>query len=121
MPSRETGVPIPVLREALRQRVKESSLRAAAKEVGMSYKGVDNFLAGATDPYPSTVRKLTEWYLRRAAASEEEPAAETVAAALELIVRHFPPAHREEVIEELVATVRSVGVRTNVPAPRWMG
>jgi hypothetical protein len=46
MPSPSPAVPVSVLREALRERVAQSSLRAAGNEVGMSWKWVDKFLAG---------------------------------------------------------------------------
>ena len=44
MPSREPAIPVEVLREAAHRRVLETSLRAAAKEIGLSLSGLDHFL-----------------------------------------------------------------------------
>jgi hypothetical protein len=119
MPSRSGAIPVEVLREALRKRVGETSLRAAAEEVGLSWKGVDKILAGS-DPYRPTVRKLTDWYLRGAASKGEEPSAETAQAALIVLVRHLPPAVQEEAVARMLSVLRAVGVEETVPDTDWM-
>lgn len=107
MLSRETGVPVEVLREAARERVTSSSLRIAAAEIGMSWKGLELFVGG-TRPHPATVRKLTEWYLRRAALNEEEPTREMIAAAVAVIVRQLPLAYREGATKQLNELMQSM-------------
>ena len=120
MPSRSPAiVPIEVLREAIRQRVSASSLRVAAVEVGLSWKGIDKFLAGST-PHRATVRKFTDWYLRWSAAEAEVPSPETVEAALAVIVRHLPPAHRDEAAAAAMAAVRKVGESHGQTPPAWL-
>jgi hypothetical protein len=120
MSSRSPAVlPVSELREAVQQRVSVSSLRAVAAETGLSWKAIDNFLAGSS-PYRRNVQKLTEWYLRQAAAEDAVPSAETAAAALYVLVRHFPPAQRAEATAALVATLRNVGEAHGVILPAWL-
>jgi hypothetical protein len=52
------------LRDAVAQRVKETSIRAVAEEIGMSPSGLHVFLRGSA-PHPGTRAKLVEWYLGR--------------------------------------------------------
>jgi hypothetical protein len=85
----------------------------------MSWKGVAKIIAGS-EPQAMTIRKLSDWYLRRNAASEEEPSSETVAAALALIVRHFSPAQRAEAVERVTEALRELGESQGASEPLWM-
>jgi len=119
MPPRSSAVlSVEMLRRAVAKRVGESSLRVVAAEIKMSWKGVDKFLSGSV-PRARTIQKLTEWYLRRSAAADEPASDEVIAAALELIVRHLPPAHREEARSAVSDAVRKVGEEHGIPAPSW--
>lgn len=51
------------LRDAASACVESTSLRQAAREIGMSPTGLGNFISG-TEPYLTTVRKLRDWYER---------------------------------------------------------
>lgn len=51
------------LRDAASAYVESTSLRQAAREIGMSPTGLGNFLSG-TEPYLTTVRKLRDWHER---------------------------------------------------------
>ena len=63
MPSRESAVPLDVLREAARLRVLDTSLRLAAREIGISHQALHGFLNG-TEPYGPNLAKLREWHGR---------------------------------------------------------
>ncbi len=54
---------VPNFRELAKLRVSQSSLRAVADDIGMSFSGLRSFLDG-TAPHEDTVQKLTAWYLR---------------------------------------------------------
>ena len=63
MASPKDGASVETLREAARLYVDATSLRHAARDIGMSPTGLRGFIDGA-DPYVKTTRKLTEWYVR---------------------------------------------------------
>lgn len=63
MPTREPELSVDVLREAVRLRVAHSSLRLAAREIGISHAALRAFLNG-TEPYGKNEGKLREWYGR---------------------------------------------------------
>ena len=57
------------IREALRDYLDFTSLRQAAREVGMSATGLSNFVNGA-EPYVPTIRKLRAWKATRPPSSD---------------------------------------------------
>jgi transcriptional regulator with XRE-family HTH domain len=54
-------VELPVVRDTVRRKIRGSSLRKIAGEVGMSPTGLQKFLNGS-DSYRSTVARLRLWY-----------------------------------------------------------
>jgi uncharacterized protein YceH (UPF0502 family) len=61
MPPRKVANSLDPLRQAVRERVEESSLRQVAREVGTSHPTLLDFLSGST-PRASTVGKLRRWF-----------------------------------------------------------
>ena len=118
MASRSGPVPLNILRNALRQRVAETSLRATATEVGLSWKGIGNIING-TDPQPRTIRKLTDWYVRRGALSEE-PSAETVQAALAVLTRGLPLGVQAKAVTMVIEGLHSTLDEDGLPVPEWL-
>lgn len=55
-----------LLREAVQRAVGESSLRAVADEIGMSFSALGSFLRAETSPNRRTLGLLIEWYYGRA-------------------------------------------------------
>jgi hypothetical protein len=105
------------LREAAKLFVDATSLRQAARAIGMSPTGLRGFLDGA-DPYVKTARKLAEWYMREAQRQHTELTAETAAAALDLLTKHLPIHRRDEAAAELVAVLhRHCG---SAEPPAWL-
>ena len=60
MPMRDDVVSVNMLREAARLRVSFSSLRLAAREIGISHQALHAFLNGS-EPYGRNLAKLREW------------------------------------------------------------
>jgi len=112
------GVSIEVLREAVRRRVADSTLRQVAAEIGMSFSGLHTFLDGTT-PHPGTVRKVAAWHVR--AASESGNTVDTALAetALDLLLRHVPPRKRPALRRELVEALVAQAKREQLPPPAW--
>ncbi len=77
------------LREAAAQRVKESSLRAVAEEIGMGKTALHDFVNGS-DPHSATREKLVSWYgeIRRNSTSESDLTTADVDAAISLLSRY---------------------------------
>lgn len=107
------------LRESVAIRVHATSLRAVARQVGMSPSGLEKFLAGGT-PYTNTRRKLVEWWHREGVQSPLDLSADGVAVALGTLVRDLPPDRRERTLRELVATLRELYASHDAPCPPWL-
>ncbi|HEX2203403.1 MAG TPA: hypothetical protein VHG91_08895 [Longimicrobium sp.] len=118
MPPSKPGASLDALRHAAAEAEQASSLRAVAREIGMSPTGLRNFLDGQT-PYPSTRRKLNLWYARyrlsRRVYEEDE-----VSAGLALLLEAIPEAGYARAAERVLACVAEVHADTHVEAPAWL-
>jgi hypothetical protein len=103
------------LREAVRARAETTSMRSVASEIGMTPQGLTKFLRGSR-PYSATYRKLIEWYVRRSA-SERRLSAETVTAALSLLVSGLPGAEQADALRSLRESVQAVYAERGVAVP----
>lgn len=111
------SIPVPRLREAARRAVERSSSHEVGKALGLSAPAVRNFIGGA-EPRPATLRKLTAWYVREAAAAHELDA-ETAGAALALLLEGVPASRRAEGIRKVLVAIREVHAEGGVPTPVW--
>lgn len=97
-----SAVSVTRLREAVRARVEATTRRAIAREVGLTHRGLELFLAG-TSPKPKTVAKLLRWYEEQIAAEDGPPISELDA--VRVLLRQFPrelrPLHRKHLLEFL--------------------
>jgi hypothetical protein len=119
MPQEREVAPIETLRQAARIYVGATSLRHAARDIGMSPTGLRGFIDGA-DPYVKTTRKLTEWYIREIENRSAELSQDSAMAALSLLVKHFPPGEREITAGEILALIDRRGRDTDTPRPVWL-
>jgi len=102
-------------RWALHLAIERSTLRAVAKEVGMSPSGLQNFLDGAA-PYGKTKEKLRFWYFRRAGFSSY--AVEDAAYILRRLVSSLPaPDHG---VMAVLDAVESSYQRVGMYPPDWV-
>ncbi len=115
---------LPVLREAVREAVTRTYLRAVADDIEMSFSGLRSFLDGGV-PRTRTVRLLTAWFLRGGA--QPGPAATDLAtqpvhvqAAIAVLVNHLPPAARAEAGRQVIALVRRLSESSPSPRPAWL-
>lgn len=104
------------LRHAVAERVRATSLRAVARQVGMSPSGLHSFLSGGV-PYQKSRRKLFEWLHRERGGR----AGDEVSSALVSLVRDLPAERREPALEALVDTLRSLYDTHADAAPGWLG
>ncbi len=108
------------LRETVTSRVRSTSLRSVAREVGMSPSGLEKFLSGG-NPYSGTRRKLYNWWLR----AQGEPAvprlsSDAVAFALRGLLHDVAPERRDAMLAELVRTLRDLHRAHGELCPPWL-
>jgi hypothetical protein len=104
MPVTHDAALIATIRDHARRRVETTSLRAVAKEVGMSPTGLSKFLWGA-NPYAKTMLRLTEWFLLHGNHPVDYPSFEGTVAAIRILSGFFPR-----------GTTRPSGLRADRPA-----
>lgn len=120
MPPRKDDASVETLREASRTFVDATSLRQAARDIGMSPTGLRGFLDGAA-PYVKTERKLRSWYLREASRNVQAVSAENASNALKLLVNHFAPAYGRETMLEIIDVLERRARDSQTPVPAWVG
>ena len=111
---------IEFLREALRRRVEQTSVRHVAAEVQMSHGGVYNLVMGRVVPYGKTLAKLRSWYLREWARGG---GALTLAAArylMEEMLGTIPRRIRARAGLELMDMLVELYARHNAATPSWV-
>jgi hypothetical protein len=102
-------------RDAVRQAIASSTLRAVAKEVEMSPTGLQKFLEG-TNPYGKTKERLRFWYYRQAGFSSF--AVEDAVFILRRLVGTLPtPDHGVAGVLEAVEVAYQ---RAGMMAPEWV-
>lgn len=119
MPPRKDTASVETLREAARTFVDATSLRQAARDIGMSPTGLRGFLDGA-DPYVKTERKLRAWYLRDAQRNVQAVSPEAANNALKLLVGHFAPEQGRGAVLDVLQVVEGRCVSTQTPIPAWI-
>jgi hypothetical protein len=119
MPPRKDDASVETLREAARTFMDATSLRQAARDIGMSPTGLRGFLDGAA-PYVKTERKLRAWYLREAQRQVQAVSPEAANNALRLLVGHFAPAYARETTLELVDVLERRCIDSQTPVPAWI-
>lgn len=111
---------IPQLRTAVIERVERTSLRSAAREIGMSPTGLKKFLDGNM-PYTKTLHRLRKWYLQHAADTEGDIGEEDAQAALRVLVHDLPDEVRAETIQGLLRCMEESYTRSHHDVPAWIG
>jgi hypothetical protein len=102
-------------RKAVREAIAFSTLRAVAKDVGMSPSGLQKFLEG-TKPYGKTKERLRFWYFRQAGFSSY--AVEDAAYILRRLVGTLPaPDHG---VADVLNAVEASYQRAGMFAPEWV-
>lgn len=106
------------IRAAARLAIEATSLRAVARDVGMSPMGLKHFVAG-TQPYSATSRKLLAWYAVYQADAGGS-SVESIRAALELMTNDLPVPSRDEGVAILLAAAWKHRDEIGVRQPGWL-
>src|SRR5688500_7374533 len=110
---------IPQMREAVMERVERTSLRTAAREIGMSPSGLKKFLDGNM-PYTKTIHRLRRWYLQHAALAREELSDEDAFAALRVLVHDLPPGMQAQTVDAMLHCMEQGFARSRRDVPPWV-
>lgn len=92
------------LRDKVRRRVSNTSLRNVARQIGMSASGLSKFLNGV-NPYTSTHRKLTTWVITHGDPDQDHPSFEATVAAIQILTGFVESYHRAEYAEEIIGSI----------------
>lgn len=107
------------MRETVALRVQVTSLRAVARQVGMSPSGLEKFLSGGT-PYARSRQKLQDWWEREGSRPRSEVSPEGIEVAVGALVRDLPPEFRAEAVQRLIAALREVYREQDAAFPPWL-
>jgi transcriptional regulator with XRE-family HTH domain len=119
MPAPELNAPVEAIRREAERARDESSLRAVAREAGVSAMGLSNFLRRAGKPQARTIRKLTQWYARRMATRLPEGEDEA-RAALIILAGFFPESERQAAVLEHLELAERRFLANGMEVPAWV-
>lgn len=111
---------IEFLRDALRRRVDQTSIRTVAAEVQMSHGGIYNLVSGKVAPYGKTLAKLRAWYLQQWAENGEGLSAPAARYLLDQMLGAIPRSMRSRASVELLDGMETLFRRYGLPAPAWL-
>jgi len=109
---------IEYLRTAALALVERSTLRAAARQIGMSPTGLKKFIQG-TDPYGPTRRRLKKWYVHNASPAPEVER-DDATAALSVLTFDLAPLPRREAADCMLDCLAQGYDATGRQRPEWV-
>jgi hypothetical protein len=92
------------IRDFARTRVEATSLREVAKDIGMSFSGLHNFLEGG-QPYTRVRELLVSWYQRSRDQTIPPPSREEVDAAITVLSQYLERTGTRRVSEQEIREV----------------
>jgi hypothetical protein len=111
---------IEFLRDAVRRRVEQTSIRQAALEVGVSHGGIHNLVSRREVLYGKTLAKLRAWYLQQWAEGGEGLSTDTARYLTLQMLGVIPREHRLAAGLEFLDALEALHRRYNVPPPAWL-
>ena len=111
---------IEFLREALRRRVEQTSIRHVAMEVKMSHGGIYNLVLGKVAPYGKTLAKLRAWYLEQWAQGGEGLSTDAARYLIEQMLSSIPRTMRARAGVELLDGMEVLYRKYGLPPPVWL-
>jgi hypothetical protein len=117
MPARRR-VNVRTLREAAQTAVERTSLRAVARNVGISPPGLALFLDGAT-PREKTPAKLRGWYLSEAA-TRTDLTTDGARMVIDLLLESLTEGRRPKVFRKIAAAITGAHRADGTVPPSWL-
>ena len=104
------------IRDALREAIARTTLRAVALRVGMSPTGLQEFVGSRSRPYGKTCEKVRAWFYREAGFSSIAP--DDAAVLLRRLVGTLPPPDRG--VARLLDCVEGAYREAGMFSPEWV-
>jgi hypothetical protein len=104
------------IRQAAVARVRATSLRETAREIGLSPNGLRGFLNGAV-PYTQTLKKLRLWYF---AIGSSKVTSEAASAAVAILLKDLPPSDQSHGQEVVLQALQQVYAGRRAGLPPWL-
>jgi AcrR family transcriptional regulator len=111
---------IEFLRQALRRRVEQTSVRHVAAEARMSHGGVYNFVTKNEVPYGKTLARLRAWYLEHWAQGSEGLSLEAARYLIAEMLGAIPRDDRLGAGMELLDAIEAIHRHHEMPPPAWL-
>ena len=111
---------IEFLREAVRRRVEQTSIRQTAKEIGVSHGGIHNLVSRREVLYGKTLAKLRTWYLAQWAEGGEGLSISSARYLIAEMLGAIPHAMRPQAQVELLKALEALYRKHDVPPPAWL-
>jgi hypothetical protein len=119
MPRSELAVPVDSIRREAERARDAASLRAVAREIGITPMGLRYFLLSQGKQQARTVRKLNEWYVRRMATRPPEGEDEA-RAALTVLAGYYPQALRFRALTRFLDSMEREFRDSGMEPPPWL-
>ena len=119
MPAPDPRVPLEAIRKEAELARDATSLRAVAREVGITPMALRAFLLNEGTPQARTARKLNEWYVRRMATRPPEGEDEA-RAALTILAAYYPQAQRLRVLNRVLDSMEREFRDSGMEIPAWL-
>lgn len=107
------------VRNAVRLRAAQTSMRRTARAVGVAYGTLKSFVEGS-EPYTSTYNRLVLWYAAWDARTDGRLSFGRAAAMLAALTGHMPEPTRAQCEMLLVQVIREWTHGAGVPPPVWL-
>lgn len=111
------AIPLPLLREYLRDAAELSSERQVADAIGIGRTTLKMFINASTSPHPRVKRRIALWYLEQRALEDERQQLLRAEAALNQFVRGLPESSRDRAKGAIAAYVLDLYSILAVSAP----
>ena len=111
---------IEFLRDAVRRRVEQTSIRQTALEVGVSHGGIHNLVNRREVPYGKTLAKLRAWYLQQWSEGGEGLSIDAARYLVEQMLGAIPREYRLAAGFELLDALEALHRKHDVPPPAWL-
>lgn len=111
---------IEFLREAVRRRVEQTSIRQTAKEIGVSHGGIHNLVNRREVLYGKTMAKLRTWYLAQWAEGGAGLSTDAARYLTAEMLGAIPRALRQQAQIELLDALAALYRKHAVPPPAWL-